>query len=105
MANTGNRLKPEEIREVAFGDITASFVQMGATFSGPLRTFYIENATDAIMEFSIDGTKVNWKLRPGAFRLYDLKTNDTFLNTGQAVYVRYAAVPSEGYVICEAATA
>jgi hypothetical protein len=102
MANTGARLKPEAIREVAFGAITAAFVQMGAVFAGPLRIICLTNDTDADVYFSFDGTTNQLRLKAGTFKLFDCKTNDGFFNTGQAIYVKYVTAPSSGLVYVEA---
>jgi hypothetical protein len=106
MANTGNRLQPEAIREVAFGDITANYVQMGASFSGPIRMIYMENTTDVAIYLTVDTSKNQFKLQPGTYRLWDCKTNDGFFNTGQSIYVKaVSGLPTSGEVNVEAITA
>jgi hypothetical protein len=106
MASTGNRLRFEAIREVAYGDITASYTQMGAAFGGPLRFIYITNQTDSILYFSVDGSENHLKLIPGDFRLFDLKTNETFLDNLQTVYLKYSgAAPESGYAAIECGVA
>lgn len=104
MANTGARLKPEAIREVAFGDITASFVQMGATFAGPLRLLYVGNDSNKDVYLSLDGTNDHFKVKANGFRLLDLKTNDSFVDAGQGIYLRGISgdLPTSGGVWVEA---
>lgn len=106
MANTGNRLQPEEIRETAFGDITASYVKMGSDFSGPIRIIYMENDTDVDVYLTVNTTKNQFRIKSGGFRLLDCKTNDGFFNTGQAIYLKsVSGLPTSGQVTVEAITA
>ncbi len=104
MANTGNRFKPEAIREVAFGSVTASYVQMGGVFQGPLRTVRICNDTDADLYYSIDGVTDNFKLKSNSFLLLDCKTNDGFFDTGQSISVKGigGGLPTSGSTWVEA---
>jgi len=103
MANTGARLKPEAIREVAFGDVTASYVQMGAIFSGPLRLLYIGNDSNQDVYLSLNGTDNHFKVKANGFRLLDLKTNDSFVDAGQAIYLKaVGTLPTSGGVWVEA---
>lgn len=106
MSNTGASFKPEANREVAFGSITASFVQMGPVFKGFIRTIYIENTTDVILYFAItdlNGVTIQaYKVAPNSFRLYDVKTNDGYYNPGQFISVKHAGVaPGSGYANVE----
>lgn len=98
MSNTGARLKPEAIREVAFGSITASFVQMGSTFAGPLRLLFLGNDSNEDLYFSVNGVDDHFKVKANSFRLIDLKTNDSFIDAGQAVSVRgiSGSLPTSG---------
>lgn len=106
MANTGNRLQPEAIREVAFGDITASYVKMGDDFLGPVRILYIANDTDVDVYLTVDTAKNQFRVKSGSFRLIDCKTNDGFFNTGQAIYLKaVSALAGSGLVWVEAITA
>lgn len=88
MSNTGARLKPEAIRELAFGSITTSYQQMGPTFAGPIRIIYMGNNTDEDVYFSFDGVIDQFRVQSGSYRLYDCKTNDGFFNAGQSIFVR-----------------
>lgn len=104
MSNTGARLKPEAIREVAFGSITANYAQMGGVFSGPLRLIYIGNSTDKTIYLSLDGTTDHFRVAPNSFKLLDLKTNDSFINSGQVIYIRGVSgdLPTSGDAWVEA---
>jgi hypothetical protein len=103
MANTGARLKPEAIREVAFGAITANYVQMGGNLLGPTRLIYIANTTDQDCYISFDGVTNQYRILSNTFRLIDCKTNDGFFDAGQAIYLKYVSTPPEsGLVFVEA---
>lgn len=104
MSNTGARIKPEAIREVAFGDITGSFVAMGSEFLGPIRIIYVANDTDQDVYLSDNTTTAKWRVKSNSFRLLDLKTNDIFFNEGQSIYLSaVSALPTSGLVWVEAA--
>ncbi|HET9433056.1 MAG TPA: hypothetical protein VFO37_04830 [Chitinophagaceae bacterium] len=104
MSNTGARIKPEAVREAAFGVIGATYTQMGAVFGGPVRILYIANDSDADVYFSLDGVVDHFRVKANSFRLLDLKTNDIFANTGQAIYQRrVSGAPTTGLVWVEAA--
>lgn len=104
MSNTGARIKPEAVREVAFGTVTDAFAKMGANFTGPIRILYIANETDKVLYFSLDGTTDHFRVLANSFRLFDLKTNDLFAKGGDAIYVRgiTADLPSSGQATVEA---
>lgn len=103
MANTGCRLKPEAIREVAFGSVTANFVQMGPVFQGPLRIIRMVNDSDADVYFTVDNTMNQFRIKAGSFLLLDCKTNDGFFNGGQAIYAKaVSSLPTSGLIYVEA---
>ncbi len=94
MANTGVRLKPEEIREVAFGSLTGSFVQLGGDIVRPLNEITLMNETNAAVYVSLDGTTNHFRISPGTARTIDIKANDGLLEIGQKFYVKYATAPT-----------
>lgn len=102
MSNSGVRLKPEPIREVAFGSINAAYTQLGAAFSHTIKMMVLVNTTNADIYLSLDGVTDMMKIVQGSQRIYDLKTNDYFLESGNEIFIKYATVPSVGYFACEA---
>lgn len=103
MANTGARLKPEAIREAAFGSITANYVQMGPVFQGPIRIVRMVNDSDADVYFTVDNTMNQFRVKAGSFLLLDCKTNDAFFNAGQAIYQKaVSTLPTTGLIYVEA---
>ena len=102
MSNSGVRLKPEPIREVAFGSINAAYTLLGAAFSHTIKMIVFTNTTNADIYISLDGVTDMMKIIAGSERIYDLKTNDFFLETGNTVYIKYATLPTAGNFACEA---
>lgn len=94
MANTGVRLKPEEVREIAFGSLTGSFVQLGGAILRPLNEVTLMNETNAAVYVSLDGVTNHFRISPGTARTLDIKANDGIFEVGQAFYVKYATAPT-----------
>lgn len=95
MANTGVRAKPEAVREVAFGSLTSSFVQLGAPVSRPLNEVTFINETDAAVYVTLDDNTDNfWRISALSARTIDLKTNDLLIEEGQTFSVKYATAPT-----------
>lgn len=94
MANTGVRLKPEEVREVAFGALTSSFVALGAAISRALNEITFINETNAAVYVSLDGATNHWRISPGTARTIDIKANDGMFDVDQQFYVKYATAPT-----------
>jgi hypothetical protein len=94
MANTGVELKPEDLREIAFGSITAAYVQLGADVVRPLNVMRFINETNAAIYVSKDGIVNHWRISPGTTYTLDIKTNDGFLNTGDKFFIKYATAPT-----------
>ena len=102
MSNSGVRLKPEALRLVAFGAINAAYTLLGAAFTHTIKMIVFINTTDKDVYVSLDGVTDQMLIIAGSQRIYDLKTNDFFLETGNTVYIKYSAVPSTGNFACEA---
>lgn len=102
MSNTGARLKPEPIREVAFGSLTASYVQLGAAITAPLRIVIMTNTTDADVYVSMNGTDNQFRVVAGTFKLLDLKCNDAFFGKDEVFKVKYKTAPTSGDFFIEA---
>ena len=94
MSNTGVRLKPEDVREVAFGGLTSSFVQLGGDIVRPINEITLINETDAAVYVSLDGTNPHFRISPGTARTIDVKANDGMFDVGQKFYVKYATAPT-----------
>ena len=92
MANTGNSVKVEEIREVAFGDITSSYVALGDPLGHDAFRITFINTTDVDVYFSIDGMTNQRRAAAMSARVMDDKTDDMYTKKNTQFYVKYAGV-------------
>lgn len=72
----------DALRVVAYTSITASYTAFGTTLAHSMRLLDFQNDTDAVIYISFDGINDNIALIPGAFRVYDVTsdqdTNEKF---------------------------
>ena len=92
----------ETQKTLAFGSITASYVAVG-TLANPACIYWIQNLTNATLQFSIDGTNDHFPLLANAFVLLDIGTNGTHQSSlsvpaGTTLYVKEIGNPSSGSV-------
>ena len=103
MSNTGLKIKDEALREVAFGDITASYVALGDPFVHDSFIDSFINETNSNVYISFDGTTDHKKMGSNSGRVTDLKTNDAYREAGTQVYIKHdgVAAPSSGWFAVE----
>ena len=101
MANTGQSIQCEAIREIAFGSLTNAYQALGGPLTRGAFRIVLSNNTDADVYFSYDGTTNQKKLPAFSERIYDDKTNDMREMVGQQYYVKYSTAPSKGWVALE----
>ena len=87
------RAEFEEVRRIAFGDISAVFAGIGTKFDHPVRMILLHNMTDVALTFSDDGVKDKFDLNTGSSLVLDLTSNKTIeqgftLAQGTRLYVR-----------------
>jgi len=102
----GTRIAFEDIREVAFGSITANYTAVGSPTADYGRLVGITNNTDAEVYISIDGTNDHLRLAANSFKLLDLTTNGVcaglFLAKNISFYIkRVSGAPTSGDVWIE----
>lgn len=103
MSSSGFRMKPEALREVAFGAINAAYTQLGAAFTHTIRLITFKNTTDNDVYVSIDaGVTDHFRITSGTQMIIDMKTNDLFLESAQALYIKRAGAVTSGNFIVEA---
>ena len=93
MANTGNSIKMEAIREIAAAAVTNVYQVFGGVLTRDSFRIVITNATNGDLYISTDGTTNMMKIPSGVSRIYDDKTNDSYRRKGTQFYVKYVAVP------------
>lgn len=101
------RMRPIEQKTIAFGSIGAGYMGVGTAFEQPIRMLYIQNLTDAGLQFSLDGIIDHFPLPDNGFLLLDISANKTtergfYLAEGDRVYVKQLGIPSVGNVYVSA---
>ncbi len=105
MSNTGSEIKPEAVREIDFDDIGATFAAFGPAFLRVVRILTVDNGTDADMYLTLNGVTDQLRVRAGQAKVYDLKTDDLYINPGDVISIRYKTAPTSGDVFIESITA
>lgn len=97
----------DAFRSVAFGSITASYVQVGTPIGHQDRLLKFVNNTNADIRVSFDGTTDNDFIPANSFALYDFQTDAQAdykftISVGTGISVKYdSAAPTGGsfYII------
>lgn len=89
----GTRAALDTLREVDFGDISATFAAVGTPFGDFVRIVCFNNSTDVPVYISDDGVNNKIRLAPYSFFLQDLSANKIrddgmFLPVGTQIYVK-----------------
>lgn len=75
MAANAQKGRYENLRSTAFGSITASYVQVGTTFSNAVRQIEITNGTNQNILISFDGTNDHVIALASELKIVDYGTN------------------------------
>ncbi len=99
------RWRPETLRSLAFGGISASFAAVGAVLANPIISYKISNDTDANLILSYDGVNDHEFLASNSFVLFDTGANKSnrgeglYLSQGDRLFVRQeVGAPTSGNV-------
>ena len=98
----------DTLRSVAFGSITASYVQVGAVLASSAVAVAFKNNTNAIILVSTDGINDMLVYPATSYGVYDIRTNapnaiDYLLSSGTSFQVKYSgAAPTSGSFYIEA---
>lgn len=98
------RLEADAQRELAAGSIGAAYMGVGTAFEQPVRIIFIQNLTDATLQFSTDGVTDNFPLPPNGFLLLDVTANKSsqsqgfYIAEGARIYVKEKDTPTSGSV-------
>jgi len=107
----GTRVVFEELRELGFASITASYTPMGLPTNSHVRLISISNSTEEDIYISFDGITDHLRLTSLSFKLFDLSSNKVrddglFIEVGTQVYVKYVSnLGTQGSVWMEALSA
>jgi hypothetical protein len=98
----GTRVKFDEVREIAFGDISGAYATVGTPIGDHVRILGFNNGMDEDLYISFDGQTDNLRIASNSFKLYDLSTNrirddGLFLAVGTQIYVKeVSSSPTQG---------
>ena len=97
------RLAAETIRSLGFASIGAAYAGVGTRFDNPVRIFFVQNMTDALLMFSLDGVNDHFTLPQGGYLLLDVTGNKTtehgfYIAEGSRLYVQEIGNPTSGSV-------
>lgn len=97
------RMLAEPVRSIAFGSISGTYAGIGAFFANPIRILLVQNLSDALLMFSLDGLDDHFPVNADSFVLLDVTANKTidqgaFFAQGTRVYVKEIGTPSTGSV-------
>lgn len=106
MASTlnGIRLQFEPQRSLAAASVGAGYTAVGTALLNPARQFKIDNFTDVLLQFSIDGVHDHFTLNSGQSFIEDITTNASneskgfYLGKGTILYVKEIGTPTTGSV-------
>lgn len=103
MANTGNSIKDEAIREITAASITTSYQVMGGIMERDAFRLWITNNTNGDIYLSTDGVTDMKKLPATSGRAADNKTNDMYRKAGTQWSIKYDSAPESptGWVAIE----
>lgn len=100
------RMEFEPLRSIAFGSIPAgTYVggNIGTAMENGIVQFKVDNLTNALLTFSIDGLNDHFVVPANGFWLSDISSNQIsqsglFLAKGDIFYVKQNGVPTSGSV-------
>lgn len=75
MSSIAIKLKPEEIRELSFGSVGASYTALGDAFDHPIVLFHLVNDLDDDIYVSFFNEENHLFVKQGSFVLYDVAAN------------------------------
>lgn len=98
----------EDLRELAFGGISAAYAVVGSVTASPVRGVCVSNNTAGDMYFTMDNTRNQLFVAAGSFKLWDIQANinpqfdDKYvLPVGTQFYVKQITAPVSGSVYIE----
>lgn len=93
MANSGNSIKHDGIREITAISLTTSYQPLGAAFLRDSFRITYTNWTAGDVYLSTDGVTDMMKFATISGRCSDNKTNDMFVKSGTQYYIRFDSIP------------
>ena len=87
------RLMADTLRTLEYCAISGTYMGIGTGFTKPIRLLYVQNLTDVILVFSLDGINDHFPLVRDGYMILDITTNKSrdggwFIAEGQRLYVK-----------------
>jgi hypothetical protein len=103
MADLNTRFALDTLRSLAFGSIVAGYTAIGDALDFPAIQVTIQNLTDVILLFSLDGVINNHVLPTNGYWVIDITANQQAtravrLPAGTMFYVKRLGIPTIGSV-------
>jgi len=98
----GTRVALDPVREIAFGDVGATYSPVGTPLGDHARLIRFVSTLDAEVYLSLDGSTDQIRLAANSFFLLDLSANKVrddglFLGVGTQIYIqRVSGAPTSG---------
>jgi hypothetical protein len=94
------RYAMEEQRSLAFGSISGTYAGVGTALTNPARQIFVDNATDADLQFSLDGVTDHFVVLSRSSLVSDIAANKTqdagfYMAEGDRLYVKTIEAPTE----------
>ncbi len=103
MSTLSIRMRAETLRTLNYSQIMAGYMGVGSILQNPARQILVQNLTDALLAFSLDGVNDHFVLPSNGFFLSDITSNKSvsqgfFLAEGDRLYVKQIGTPTSGDV-------
>jgi hypothetical protein len=95
MANSGNSIKNDAIREISAASLTTNYQVLGGVFLRDVFRLTFTNWTFGDVYLSTDGVTDMMKFSAISARCSDNKTNDMFVKAGTQYYIRFDQIPAD----------
>lgn len=98
----GSKVNFEEIREIDFGSILATYVAVGTATTNHSRIIRFVNGTDAQVLVSLDGSTDHIRMSVDSFIIFDFSSNKItdhglFVSLGTTFFVKFQLIgPTTG---------
>ena len=84
MSSLSVQFAMEPLRTLLFSGINPVYTSIGTPLNEGIRIFAVQNLTDVIIAFSLDGLNDNFVLPANGYRIVDVSANDAL---GQGWYI------------------
>lgn len=103
MSSLAVRINFEPQRSLAYTGISGTYAGVGTSLVNPVNQFFVQNLTNALLQFSFDAINDHFVLPSNGFFLNDISSNKALANmlylpVGKRLYVKTIGTPTSGSV-------